>query len=180
MTLRKIAWNLTLTATLTLSAMAAHAADVRTDYDHHADFSHFRTFSIYRVRASDSLVEDRLREDIQRSLTARGYREVPRDGDVSVTAIGYVRNQQEYTTFYDGLGGGRGWRGGGGFGTSTTSAFNVPIGTLAVYMYDNSNRKLVFRGTSVDSLSKSADKNAAKSVRAVGKIFDKLPKNAAS
>ena len=60
---------------------------------------------------------------------------------------------------------------------TTTVAYNVPIGTLAVDVYDSASKQLVFRGTATDKLSKHADKNAEKGEKAVDKIFDKLPKS---
>ncbi len=45
-------------------------------------------------------------------------------GDVTVNAIGGMKDKQEYTTFSDGLGSGFGWRlgwGKGGFGDSYTT-----------------------------------------------------------
>ena len=50
----------------------AGAQQVSTDYDHSADFQQFHTFSINKVQASNSLVEQRLRDDLQRDLTSRG------------------------------------------------------------------------------------------------------------
>ena len=111
----------------------------------------------------------------------------PQGGDLVVTAIGNVQNEQEYNTFYDGLGGGfgyggwrgaRGWGGwGGGAGGSTTTVSNVPVGNLVVDVYDNNTHQLIFRGTSQSQLSSKAEKNAAKGEKAVDKIFDKLPKS---
>ena len=174
------------------------AQKVSTDYDHKADFGRFHTFSIYKVQASDSLVEGRLRDDITQSLQRKGWQLVPQGGDVAVTAIGSIRDVQQYNTFYDGIGGGGfgfgGWRGryggggwagggfgGGGFGggDSTTSVQNIPVGNLGVDLYDTSTHQLVFRGTASEQLSNNADKNERKGEKAVDKIFDKLPNKSA-
>lgn len=181
------------TAVALESASAAHAQKVYTDYDHNANFGQYHTFSIYRVHASDQLMESRLRSNIEASLRDHGWQEVPQGGDVAVTAVGSVRNQQEYTTFYNDLGpgwgyggwggqfgwggwGGRGWGGFGGDGVATTRSQIVPVGTLAIDLYDSRTHQLIFRGTASDELStKHADKNARKGAKAVDKIFDKLP-----
>ena len=105
--------------------------------------------------------------------------QVQSGGDLAVTAIGNVKNQQEYNTFYDGLGGAgfgwgrRGW--GGGFGESTTSVQNVPIGTLMVDLYDTSTHQLVWRGTSQEEISSKPDKNTSKVDKSIDKMFDKFP-----
>ena len=60
---------------------------------------------------------------------------VPQDGDLALTAIGSRKNQQDYNSFYQGLGGGGfGWRGRGfagyGFGNegiTTTQVTNIPF-----------------------------------------------------
>ncbi|WP_419806788.1 DUF4136 domain-containing protein [Terriglobus sp.] len=178
------------------SASLVHAQKVYTDYDHNANFAQYHTFSIYRVHASDQLMEGRIRSNIEASLRDHGWQEVPQGGDVAVTAVGNVKNTQEYTTFYNDLGpgwgyggwggrygwggwGGRGWGGFGGFGgdgVATTRSELVPVGTLAVDLYDSRTHQLIFRGTATDELStKHADKNARKGAKAVDKIFYKLP-----
>ncbi len=185
-----------LTAVLLPLGGIAVAQKVSTDYDHKADFSHYHTFSVYKVQASDGLVEGRLRDDITQALQQKGWQLVPQGGDVAVTAIGSVRDVQQYNTFYDGVGGGGygfgGWRGrygyggwgGGGFaggglgGDSTTTEQNIPVGNLVVDLYDSSTHQLVFRGMATDQLSSKADKNARKGEKAVDKIFDKLPTHA--
>ncbi|GAA3764589.1 DUF4136 domain-containing protein [Terriglobus aquaticus] len=183
-----------LAATLALgTAAVAAAASVYTDYNHSTDFKQYHTFSIYRLHSGDPLMESRLRSDIEASLRDRGWQEVPQGGDVAITAISNVQNAQEYTTFYDGLGpgwgyggwggrwgwggwGGRGW-GWGGEGVATTRSQTVPVGTLAVDMYDTRTHQLVFRGTASDEFStKHADTNDRKTAKEVDKIFDKLPK----
>ena len=176
----------TLVASAALLTSVAVAQKVSSDYDRSIDFGHYHTFSIYRVHASDSLVEGRLRDNIAQSLSQHGWQQVPQGGDVAVTAIGEVKDQQEYSTFYNDLGPGwgyGGWRGGFGWGgwgggpsTATTRSFTVPIGTLAIDLYDTKTHQLVFRGTAVDQLSHKSDKNIKKGEQAVDKIFDKLPK----
>ena len=169
-----------------LPLTVASAQDVHTDYDHDANFARYHTFSIYKVHAGDEIVQNRLRQDLEQALNDRGYREVPQGGDLAVTAIGNVRDQQEYTTFYNGFGPGwgygrwGGWYGWGGWGGpagATTRVYNVPVGTLAVDVYDGSTHQLIFRGTASDTISHNPDKNAVKSEKAVDKIIKKLPKS---
>jgi hypothetical protein len=51
-----------------------------------------------------------------------GWTQLDSGGDVSIVAIEMTRNQHTLNTFYDGFGGGWGWRrlGGGGFAEATT------------------------------------------------------------
>ena len=150
----------TMRKALIVSSMATvlvapvFAQQVTTDYDHKVDFQQFHTFSIYKLQASNSLVEQRLRDALVHDLTARGLQMVQNGGDLAVTAMGSRKNQQEYNSFYEGLGGGGyGWGGrgfggfggrfgGGGFGNSgisNTQVINIPVGTLVVDVYEGRN-----------------------------------------
>lgn len=180
-----------LFATSFATALVASAAaqQVSTDYDHKADFGQFHTFSIYKLQASNSLVEQRLHDAVMHDLTARGLEMVQQGGDLAITAIGSRKDQQEYNTFYQGLGGGGyGWGGrgfggfggrfGGGFGNegiTNTQVINVPVGTLIVDVYDGSKHQLLFRGVASDTLSSKEEKNSKKLQKAVDKIFEKFP-----
>lgn len=171
-------------AAMLVGTAAVQAQKISTDYDHKADFSRYHTFSLFKVHASNSIVEGRLRDDITQALQQRGWQQVQQGGDLAVTAIGSVQNQKEYTSFYDGFGPGwgyGGWRGRYGFGgwggggDTMTREYNVPVGMLTVDLYDSSTHQLVFRGEASDELSNNADKNAKKGEKAVDKIFNKLP-----
>ncbi|RXH53999.1 DUF4136 domain-containing protein [Granulicella sibirica] len=173
----------------TVMIASAAAQQVSTDYDHKANFQQYHTFSIFKLQASNPLVEQRLHDALVHDLTARGLTMVPQGGDLAITAIGSRKNQQEYNTFYEGLGGGGfGWRGrgfggfGGGFGdegVTNTQVINVPLGSLVVDVYDGSKHQLLFRGVANDTLSNKEEKNSKKLQKAVDKIFDKFPtKNA--
>ena len=163
---------------------SAYAQDVKTDYDHDADFTKYHTFSFAKVQSSDPLFEQRIRDAVTKDLTAKGLQMTPNGGDVNVTAIGNTKSQQEYNTFYDGLGGGgfgwRGWRGwgggwGGGLNESQTTVSQIPVGTLVVDLYDANTHQLVWRGTGQDELSNKADKNTKKLDKTVDKMFAKYP-----
>ena len=163
---------------------SAGAQQVTTDYDHTAAFQQFHTFSIYKLQASNSIVEGRLHDALVRDLSAKGLQMVPEGGDLAITAIGSRKNQQEYNSFYEGLGGGGfGWRGrgfggfGGGFGNegvTDTQVINIPVGSLVIDVYDGSKHQLVFRGVASDTLSSKEEKNTKKLQKAVDKIFSKF------
>ncbi|MGI4756895.1 MAG: DUF4136 domain-containing protein [Janthinobacterium lividum] len=186
-TLRAAFQGVLLAFVVTAPAVAQH---VSTDYDHKADFQQYHTFSIYKLQASSTLVEQRLRDVLTHDLVARGIRMVPEGGDLAVTAIGSRKNQQEYNSFYEGLGGGGyGWGGGGfgrrgfggfggGFGSdgiTNTQVINIPVGTLVIDVYDGSKHQLLFRGVASDTLSSKEEKNSKKLQKSVEKIFEKFP-----
>lgn len=153
--------------------MFAWAFDVHTDYDKKVDFSQYKSYSWAKVHTSNPLWQDRVKDAVDSELQAKGWRKVETGGDVALTAVGSATNQQEYTTFYNGLGGWR-WR---GFGPqdATTTVTNYQVGTLVLDMYDAKDHKLIWRGTASDTLSSKPEKNEKKLEKTVSKMFDKFP-----
>ena len=163
-------------------ATAAQAQQVSTDYDHKAPFRDYRTFSFAKLQTENPLDVAVIRDEIRMDLTYHGWREVPRGGDIAVTAIGAQRSVQQYQTFYDGLGPGFGWGGWGGWygggwggGMSTTTQRTIPIGTLVVDLYDTRTHNLVWRGTSQAVQSHKMEKNSGKLQKAIDEMFYKFP-----
>jgi hypothetical protein len=157
-----------------LSAFMAFAAiamsqDVRTDYDKHASFENYHTYYWEKVQTSNPLWESRIRDAVDRDLQAKGWQKVESGGDVALTAVGSARDQHEYQTFYDGLGG---WRW-GGFGETTTTTETYRVGSLVLDMYDAHNKHLVWRGVASDTLSDKPEKNE----KILDKSADKMLKN---
>jgi hypothetical protein len=171
-------------AVLLVAGVPAFAQQIATDYDHSVNFSRYHTYSWRKVQTTDPLFVDRIKSEVDKDLNAKGLREVPQGGDIALTAVGGTHNQQEYNTFYDGLGGmGFGWRrgwGGGGFGDSYTTVEQIPVGTLVVDFWDPQQHKLVWRGTSTDTLSDKPEKNTAKLDKAIDKMLDKFPPKGAA
>ncbi len=89
-------------------------------------------------------------------------------------AVGAVKDQQEYQTFYEGLGG---WRWGGVGDIATTTVQNYRLGILVVDMYDRSSKQLIWRGVSTDTLSNNPQHKEKEFDKAVYKMFKKFPPN---
>ena len=161
-----------VTVGITVAALSATTlfAATSTDFDHNVNFRSYKTFSFYKVQTADPLYEQRVKDEVTADLTKAGLERVETGGDLSITAIGNVQTENEYNTFYDGLGGGGyGWRGWGGWGggwggdgMTQTRVTKVPVGTLLLDMYDNSTHQLVWRGRSQSDLSNKPDKNTKK------------------
>lgn len=168
--------KLPLMATLAVVffSIAALAQKVVTDYDHSANFSQYHTYSWGHVHSSDPLYEQRIRDAVDHDLQAKGWQPAPAGGDVTLTAVLIKRNQNEYSTFYTGLGGGWRWRGWGG-GMTTTTVDRIPVGTLIVDIYDTNSKQLVWRGEAHDQLSNKPEKDTKKLEKAVDKMFEKFP-----
>lgn len=100
---------------------------------------------------------------------------------MAIVAIKTTQTQRTLQTFYDGFGGGWGWRrfGGGGFGSSTTTEQDYKEGTLVIDLYDGKNKQLIWRGSAEDTLSDKAAKNEKKLEKGVEKMFKNFPPGAA-
>ncbi|MCU1233962.1 MAG: hypothetical protein JWP63_1929 [Candidatus Solibacter sp.] len=156
-----------------LATTASFAQQVKTDYDRSTDFNQYKTYSWQKVQTEDSLWADRIQEAVNSTLAAKGWTQVPSGGNVAIVAIEMTRNQQTLDTFYNGFGGG--WRWGGGFGDSTTTVDNYKVGTLVVDLFDANTKKLIWRGSSSDTLSDKSDKNIKNLDKGVQKMFNHFP-----
>jgi Domain of unknown function (DUF4136) len=149
-------------------------ASVSTDYDHSVDFGRYKTYSWLRVEAGDSLWADRIMNDVDRQLAAKGWTRVPSGGDAVLAAFSSTQIQPTLRTFYDGFGGGWGWQGFAD-GIAITTVENTPIGTLVVDIFDSRTKKLIWRGTDAEALSHKPEKNEKKLEKEVEKIFKHFP-----
>jgi hypothetical protein len=160
-----------------LFAGISAAQQVKTDYDRAADFAQYKTYSWEHVRTKDPLFVDRIKNAVDAALSARGWTQVESGGDVSIVAIQMTTNQETLNTFYNGFGGGWGWRrfGGGGIGEATTTAEIYKVGTLVIDLFDAKTKKLLWRGSSSDTLSNNSDKNIKNLGKGVEKMFKQFP-----
>jgi hypothetical protein len=159
-----------------LFATASFAQQVKTDYDRSADFSQYKTYSWEKVQTEDPLLVDRIKEAVNAALTAKGWTPVESGGNVAIVAMEITQNKRTLNTFYDGFGGG--WRWGGGFGNATTTVDNYKVGTLVVDLFDANTKKVIWRGSSSDTLSDKSDKNIKNLDKGVQKMFDHFPPEA--
>jgi hypothetical protein len=170
----KIAPSLSL---MLLLAAVSFAQQVKTDYDHNANFAQYKTYSWEKVQTSDPLVVDRIKSAVNGALAANGWTLVSSGGDVEVFAVETTKDQQTLDTFYNGFGGGRRW-GWGGFGDATTTTETYKVGTLVVDLFDGKTEKLIWRGSSSDTLSDKADNNTKNLDKGVKKMFAHFPPSA--
>jgi hypothetical protein len=160
-----------------LFAGTSSAQQVKTDYDRNANFGQYKTYSWEQVKTKDALDVDRIKAAVNAALAAKGWTQVDSGGDICIMAVEITSNQQTLNTFYDGFGGGWGWRrfGGGGFGEATTTTETYKVGTVVVDLFDHKTKQLVWRGSASDTLSNKSDKNIKKLDKGVEKMFKKFP-----
>ena len=171
------AWLFLIGLFLAVFAATASAQQVKTDFDRAANFDQYKTYSWENVKTKAPLDVERIKNAVNAALAAKGWTQVDSGGDVSVVAIEITRNQQTLNTFYDGMGGGWGWRrfGGGGFGEATTTTETYKVGTVVVDLFDAKTKQLVWRGSSSNTLSNNSDKNIKNLDKGVDKMFKHFP-----
>src|SRR6202158_2753576 len=159
----------------------AFAQQVQTDFDHQANFSQYKTYSWQEIKPANSLWDARIKNAVDAQLAAKGWTQVPSGGDVAVVAIKTSQTQRTLQTFYDGFGGGWGWRrfGGGGFGDATTTEQDYKVGTLVVDLYDAKTKQLIWRGSAQDTVSDKAAQNEKNLDKGVTKMFKGFPTGSA-
>ncbi len=151
--------------------LPAYADHISVDYNHAAHFTTIKTYSWSAVHTTDAIWDARVKDAISRQLAARGWVQVPANGDVELVAVEKVAIQQQYDETYDGFGGRR-W---GGMGESTLSVDNYKVGTLIVCMFDEHSRQLIWKGSSSGDLTGNPEKNTKKLDSDVQKMFKEFP-----
>jgi hypothetical protein len=170
---------LSFTGIAVLFATASFAQQVKTDYDRTANFSQYKTYSWENVHTQEPLWVDRIKAAVNSALAAKGWMQVESGGNVSIMAMEMSKSHQTLNTYYDGFGGGWGWRRWGGlgegFGDSTTTESTYKVGTLVVDLFDSNTKKLIWRGSASDALSDKSDKNIKNLDKGLEKMFDHFP-----
>jgi hypothetical protein len=161
-------------AVVLFMATSLFANDVHTDYDRSANFGRYKTYSWGEIQVQDTLWVNRIKNAVDEALIAKGWTRVSSRGDVSLTATGTTRNEQILNTYYDHFGGRRF----GGVGEATTTTDVYTVGTLVVDMVDTQTKKLIWRGSSSDTLSSNSDKNIKNLDKGVQKMLKNFPPGA--
>ena len=161
-----------LVGVMSLFAGKLSAQQVKTDYDRGANFGQYKTYSWEQIKTQDPLMVDRIKSAVKTTLAAKGFTEVPSNGDLSLVAMETTRDQQTLDTFYNGFGGGWRW---GGFGDATTTTQTYKVGTLVVDLFDTKTKTLVWRGSASDTLSNKSEKNIDNLDKGVEKMFKQFP-----
>jgi hypothetical protein len=172
------------TVALLLMFASLAAAGRGTDYDPKADFSSYRTFSWKEgTPAPSELTEDRIRAAVQRELEAKGMEESPEDPDLYVVTHVSVHVEQRVDVDHFGYDTYPGYRSRALYGRpyrsypSSVRVYEIPIGTLVVDLVDARTGKLVWQGTTSDTVDRNAkpEKRERRINKKVGKLLQKYP-----
>ncbi len=160
-----------------LLATSALAQKVTTDHAKDADFAQYKTFMwIKQPVTTDPLMRQRIIDDVNSALAAKGLTLVTADADMAIAAHAATKTERTLDTFYDGFGGGWRWRG-GGFGSATTRVNTYQVGTLVIDLFDAKTKEAIWRGTATKTLSDKPEKNAESLNKAITGMFKVFPPN---
>jgi hypothetical protein len=166
-------------ALLIAAAVSATCLFAKTmvDYDHSVNFAKYHTYCWVAVNVQEPLWKDRVTSAIEGQLSAKGWSKVASGGDASILAVGATHTEVSYDTWYTGGWGGgwyhRGWWGGPGY--VETNIDRTPVGTLHIDIFDTQTKKVIWHGSSSDSLTAKPDKNEKKLEKDVAELFKKFP-----
>jgi hypothetical protein len=171
-----------------LTAAGAWAQETYIDWDKTAGFENYKTFvwasSDEDLSKSSPLWHDRVVKGITERLVKGGMTELPNDEtpDVYVTYFASESQKTRVVTDHMGYGYGAGYYGmGAGMGTSTSRVVTYDKGTLVIDIWDAKEKKLVWRGSSTDTISdnpKKMEKRLEKMLNKLVKVWNKEYKKA--
>ena len=146
-------------------------ASVTTDYDHHVNFSNYKTYSWGQLETGNSLWDQRVKNAIDSQLAAKGWTQLPSEGDVVVNAFGKNRREQNVHVSWSGFDSHL-W---GPFGDATPTRDTYHVGTLVVEMSDATSNNLIWRGVLSGTLSSRPDEDTNKLDNGVREMFKHFP-----
>jgi Domain of unknown function (DUF4136) len=173
---------LVLLAFLVITTQDLSAQKVGYNYDKQADFSQFETYRWADIGEADSVDEitrQQIRAAIDSQLALKGLHRV--DDTPSDLAIGFqvsLSQERQLSTMGTGWGYGPGWGsswygyGYGGAYSTTTMSSTITVGTLALDMYDASQKRLVWRGVATKTVDRTS--NPQKREKRLNKAAKKL------
>jgi uncharacterized protein DUF4136 len=170
-----------------LLAGVATAQDVRMNYEKSADFSKYKTYKWVEMKTSDKdqMVDNLIKSAIEAELATKGL--TKSEGDNVDLYVGYqiaITTEKQVNTFSSDFGYGGGWgyygRGGMGSTTSTSTTSTLYVGSLQVDFYDVAKKQVVFRTVGTRTLDTKAkqEKRLKNLEKALKKMLKDYPPGA--
>lgn len=152
-----------------LNACTTANVGVSSDFDHAVNFRAYKTWAWYPKQANDteggpakgyeSFTDQRIRDAVNKDLTAKGLTETTSNPDVYVAYSVRVENKQQVSG-YGGYGYpyGYGYGGFGGYGYpyGGGSGYNYKAGTVIIDIVDARRKELAWRGTGQAQLNQNS------------------------
>lgn len=163
---------------------ACSSVDVHTDYDQSVNFAGYSTYFWKHVPETDNpLMANRIVNNVDGQLQAKGWRKVPEDqAQTALAAHVVTEKDQRVETYSSGWGWGPGWYGWGmggmGMGApmmSTSDIVTYTVGTLIVDLYDVKSQRAIWHGTASETISDDPEDNREKIDEGLRKMFAGFP-----
>jgi len=191
--------RIVLFAALACAITPGFAHKVRVDFDHNTQFGRYKTYRVVQASNGSSpdptfpnqLVGQRIGGFLEEAFAAKGLKRASAGEDLRVCYRLKVIQEPIYTTISDGWGPTWGWAGGWGpgwgsawgpgwgpgwgTGLATTTVQIVYQGVLVVDVVDMHQQKVVFEGTSEQSVSSRPERNTKKLAKAVNEVMARFP-----
>jgi len=180
-----------LACAFALLAGCASGPRISTDSDPEADFSRYSTWAFYQPVAMEqsgysTWITQRIRDNVRREMTARGYAYDEASPDLLVNFQGIVQEKTsvysvprtDYQVFYS-------YRHRSYFAVpfwyDETQVSRYTEGTLTVDLVDAARNRLVWTGAAIGRVKRSGPAERAEDVdRAISEIFMRYPFRAGS
>jgi hypothetical protein len=174
---------LSLTASAAL-ALGCASISANSEFDPDADYASYQTYDWMPsesrrvdLRARDPLVDQRIRDAIERELGAKGLQKVSSgDPDVRIGYLLVLEESVDAQTIYTGAAPDWQYRSYGP-GTTTQQTRLLTTGTLLIDVFDVGKNEMVWRGVAEGQVKEIQDpeKRRARINEAVGKILAQFP-----
>jgi Domain of unknown function (DUF4136) len=155
---------------ISLFSMAAMAQKVNVDWKRGDDFAKYKTYAwgVSHHPLKDSLWNQRIIGLIDEQLAAKGLTKVE-PGASPDLVVAYNAGVKQNVSL-------EGYTMGGWYNSmSTVQQVTTNDGTLVVDLADPTQKMVIWRGTSTDTLSDKSNKNIEKAQKMVKKMFEKFP-----
>jgi hypothetical protein len=179
-----VQWRILALAASAVMVQGCASISVKREFDPQADYSSYRTYDWMPsesrrvdLRARDPLVEQRIRDAIERELGAKGLQKVSSgDADVRIGYLLVLEESLDAQAIYSGAAPDWQYRTYGP-GTTAQQTRMLTTGTLVIDVFDAGKKELVWRGVAEGEVKEIQDpeKRRARINEAVEKILAGFP-----
>jgi len=162
-----------------LMVACAYGQDIHYNYAPGTNFASYKTYQWVEIpggAAPDQLIDQAIKRAVDEQLAQKGLTKVEKDADLCVGYQAIIKEEKAVNLW--GTGAGPGWLGSwGGLNTVQGQTSTIPVGTLALNVFDREKKQLIWRGDASKTidLKKDPDKNYANLQKAVAKLFKNYP-----
>jgi hypothetical protein len=158
----------------------AYGQDIHYNYAPGTDFGAYKTYHWVDIpggAAPDQLIDQAIKRAVDEQLAQKGLAKVEKNADLYVAYQAAITQEKSVSLWGTGGGPGWGWGAWGGFDTVQGQTSTIPVGTLAVNVYDPGRKQLIWRGDASKTidLKKDPDRNYKNLQKAMAKLFKNYP-----